>query len=582
VIINRDTNTCTLLFNDNEQDIKDTVVESIDSELAREVPNAFFMRQHRPHWDGKKHFLDKATLSFPSGLLEEALHAIGKLNIVVDYKINNIGTKPFVHSDSIKDTLYLAGDKGLNTFKLRPYQVDAVKNFYKHNTGVINYAVASGKTAVGAQIIKQALPKLQKGQRIAFFTNSSEIFNQSVENLQKFLNIRVGRLGRGHHTIEQVTVCTIQTVNSYLNLNPEAKLSLTSKQMISKKIAKKYYKQFKDTGSPRKALASFLLLFTPKTKADQVLQQTLQKVYTKNKTDKDVLDSLYTYVQNYEHIVQTKNKKDYDKRKFIDEFLNSIVLFVADECHHSKADTWYKVLLSCKNAVYRAGLSGSIDPKDEITKQALRAVYGSIVAKVTSKQMSDQGYTAKAVVQMIPINQPDDIATLPNKSWFDIYRQGIIENAYRNKLIVALATKTKNQGHTVLIIATQIDHCNILQDMFTANGVKATVIDGQQKQEKREKERQALLAGKTKIVIATTIFDEGVDIHSIDVLILASGGKAYRQVVQRVGRVLRKDKADSDKSYVFDFIDKQHQLLAKHSNIRVNIYKNQQFKVLGI
>lgn len=582
MIIEKATNTCTLKFSDSEEPIKDKLILAIDNALARDVPNAFFARRRRPNWDGKKHFFDISTLSFPSGLLNQALNAISVVDLGIQYEIRDIGQQPLVDPEEIPDDLYLAGSEGLHTLQLRDYQVQAVKNFYRYNTGIINYAVASGKTAVGAEIIQQILPKLKDGQRVAFFTNSSEIFNQSVTNLQNFLNMKVGRLGGGHHTIEQVTVCTIQTVNSYLNLNPESHLSLTPKQSIAKKIAKKYYPEFKGNSSPRKALASFLLLFTPKTKADVQLQTTLHKIYTNNQTDKDIVSALKEQADIYEDIVKTKHAEDYEKKKFINNFLDSVVLLVADECHHSKADTWFKVLMACQNATYRAGLTGSIDPKDEVTKQALTAVYGSVIGKVTSKQMSDKGYTATVTVQMVPINKPDNIATMPNKAWFDLYKQGIVENEYRNAIIVALATKTAQKGHTVLIIATQIEHCTILHDMFEKNNVDSIVIDGQQSSEERETKRQAILQGKAHIAIVTSIFDEGVDIHAIDVLILASGGKAYRQVVQRVGRVLRKDRDGSDKSYVFDFVDRQHRLLAKHSNARVNIYKEQKFKVLGV
>lgn len=574
-----------MVFEEQDLIYQDRLIDEIDNALARDVPNAFFMKRNSnrmSNWDGKKHFFDKENLTFASGLLDQVINTIAKINLGIDYQIEDSGTKPFVNPSKIPDDLYLAGKDGLRSVKLRPYQVTAVKNFYTHNTGVINYAVASGKTAVGAEIIKQALPKLKEGQRIAFFTNSSEIFKQSITNLESFLNTKVGKLGGGHHTIEQVTVCTIQTVNSYININPESGLKLSPKQSICKKIATKYKNQFISSGMPRKALASFLLLYTPRTKVDQKLQEILQEIYTNSKDDNEVIQGLDYYAKQYTDLVKTKHKAEYEKKKFIDKFLDSVVLFVADECHHSKADTWFKVLMSCKNAVYRAGLSGSIDPKDEITKQALAAVYGDIVAKVTSKQMSDKGYTANATVKMIPINQPDDIATIPNKAWFNVYRAGIVENEYRNKIIVALAEKTADKGHTVLIIATQLDHCSILHDMFNEDKVSSVVIDGQQRAEQRDAEKEALVKGKVKIAIATTIFDEGVDITAIDVLILASGGKAYRQVVQRVGRVLRKDKNGSNNAYVFDFIDKQHRLLAKHSNDRVNIYKGQQFKVLGV
>lgn len=587
MIINKGTNTCKIKYESEEEAYQDELTNIIDLALAVDVPNAVFMKRNDKYhrldsWDGKKHFFDVKELSFPTGLLNQVLNAISNYSLRIDYKINDTGVKPFVDYTTIPDNLYLAGDKGLRTLELRDYQVKAVKNFYKNTTGVINYAVASGKTAVGAEIIKQALPKLEPNQRVAFFTNSSEIFNQSVKNLESFLNTKVGKLGGGHHTLEQVTVCTIQTVNAYLNYDPEKGLHLSPNQSICKKIAKEYLPKFKDEASPKKALCSWLMLYTPKHKVDLKLQKTLEKVYMDSKTDEDVIKGLEKYANKYWELTEIKNQTASEKRKFIDDFLDSVVLFVADECHHSKADTWLKVLMSCRNAVYRAGLSGSIDPKDEITKQALRAVYGTIVAKVTSKQMSDEGYTATATVQMIPVNEPTNIRTMSNKAWFEIYDAGIIRNNYRNKLIVSLAKKTADKGHTVLIIATQIDHCGILHDMLSDLGTDSIIIDGQQPQKQREEEREALMSGKENIAIVTSIFDEGVDIHSIDVLILASGGKAYRQVVQRVGRVLRKDKNGTSQSYVFDFIDRQHRILAKHSNARVNIYQEQQFKVLGI
>ena len=587
MLITKDTTVCKIEYESKEEPIKNKLTTVIDDALAKDVPNAFMMKKQDKtnrlkYWDGKKHFFSKSELVFPTGLLNQVLNAISNYDLGIDYKIKDISKKPFVNPDDIADELYLAGKNGLHTLKLRDYQVKAVKNFYKNNTGVINYAVASGKTAVGAEIIKQALPKLKQGQRVAFFTNSSEIFKQSVTNLESFLDTKVGRLGGGHHTIKQVTVCTIQTVNSYLKVNPEKGLNLSTKQSINKKVAKKYLPRFKSSSSPRKALGSWLILFTPEKKIDQQMQKVFADIYETHETDAGVVNALQNMADEYNKLVRTKHADDYKKLKFITDFLDSVVLFVADECHHSKADTWFKVLMSCHNAVYRAGLSGSIDPKDEITNQALNAVYGTIVAKATSKQMSDEGYTAHATVQMIPIDRPDDIGAISNKQWFDIYRKGIVENNYRNQIIVALAEKIAQKGHTVLIIATQLDHCDILHNMFSKDKVDSVVIDGQQSNELRTKEREALTQGKVKIAIVTSIFDEGVDITSIDVLILASGGKAYRQVVQRVGRVLRKDKNGSDMSYVFDFIDKQHRILAKHSNTRVNIYKEQQFKVKGV
>ena len=75
--------------------------------------------------------------------------------------------------------------------------------------------------------------------------------------------------------------------------------------------------------------------------------------------------------------VKKKNKDKYKKRKRIDDFLKSVVAFVADECHHSKSTTWIDVLLSCKNAIYRAGLSGSINKKDPVITSAFLVFYAA-------------------------------------------------------------------------------------------------------------------------------------------------------------------------------------------------------------
>ena len=167
MIITKDTTECKIEYEEQDKQIQDKLTKIIDNALSRDVPNAFMMKKQDKtnrlkYWDGKKHFFSKSELVFPTGLLNQVLNAISNYDLGIDYKIKDVSMKPFVNADEIPDELYLAGKNGLHTLKLRDYQVTAVKNFYKYNIGVINYAVASGKTAVGAEIIKQALPKLKQ------------------------------------------------------------------------------------------------------------------------------------------------------------------------------------------------------------------------------------------------------------------------------------------------------------------------------------------------------------------------------------------------------------------------------------
>ena len=45
--------------------------------------------------------------------------------------------------------------------------------------------------------------------------------------------------------------------------------------------------------------------------------------------------------------------------------------------------------------------------------------------------------------------------------------------------------------------------------------------------------------GKVRVVVATTVLDEGVDVPDADVAVVASGTGSKRQMIQRVGRVVR-------------------------------------------
>jgi len=81
------------------------------------------------------------------------------------------------------------------------------------------------------------------------------------------------------------------------------------------------------------------------------------------------------------------------------------------------------------------------------------------------------------------------------------------------------------------------------------------------------------------VLLSTSVLDEGVDISNIDTLILAAGGKSMRQVIQRIGRALRKKKNKENKATIFDFEDNENQALRKHTKERLASYKEQEFEV---
>jgi len=87
--------------------------------------------------------------------------------------------------------------------------------------------------------------------------------------------------------------------------------------------------------------------------------------------------------------------------------------------------------------------------------------------------------------------------------------------------------------------------------------------------------------GTIDTVISSNIFNEGISINAIRLLIIASGGKSKIETIQKLGRGLRITD-DKDTVTVFDFKDYGNRFTEKHSNMRKNIYKKAGFEVLEL
>lgn len=572
-------NTLTTIHFTEDQSVRDKVEEFLYDNLAAEVPGAQFSPQvKRGFWDGMVHFYDKKEHTFATGLTKDVTTLLEKVRFTYEFTFEVVDNRPdrFINPEDIPEDIHI-GD-----LTLYNYQANAVRAVFESGYGgLVNIATGGGKTAVGASIINMVLDKLQRGERVAFFTNNKEIFRQNIDNLNKFLPEKVGYLGGGKKKMARVMVCMIPTIDSYLKIDPEAGLKFSPKEQQVKKMAKTYAPQFIHEEHPYQAFKSFVSLFKPIKKVDYTTQETLEDIRDSCGSDKDVVNTFNKYIMQYDKLVEKKASDSVKKKKFITDLLDSFVLFIGDEAHHAKADTWYRVMLSCHNAIYKVGLTGSIDKEDPVLWSRLRGVFGSIVAKVGSKELVDRGILAKPTIVMIPINEPSTLAAVSTKGngWQKIYKLGIEENEYRNTLIAGITKKQYEAGKSTLIIVNRINQADIIGAYLDALTIPHEFINGQQDDEERKSELARVASGENRVLLSTSVLDEGVDISNIDTLILAAGGKSMRQVIQRIGRALRKKKNKENKATIFDFEDNENQALRKHTKERLAIYKEQEFDV---
>ncbi len=246
----------------------------------------------------------------------------------------------------------------------------------------------------------------------------------------------------------------------------------------------------------------------------------------------------------------------------IQQALKDCRMVIFDECHHLPADTFYDIAMKIPNAYYRYGLSATPWRSDH-SDLMIEAALGKKLCQVNSTDLIERGYLVKPKITMFEI--------LPTgkrlrRHFATVYKSEVVENEERNRIISEVAIHSSQKGRSVLILVNQIRHGELLEKLIP----EATFISGNDSSEIRNIALQRLKAKTDQVLIATTLADEGLDLPSLDVLILAGAGRSETRALQRVGRVLRPHPGKTTATIV-DFWD-QTLYLEEHSKARFEIY----------
>lgn len=244
--------------------------------------------------------------------------------------------------------------------------------------------------------------------------------------------------------------------------------------------------------------------------------------------------------------------------------LHKYKILIIDETHNASAAT-FQDFLSHVSFPIRFGFSATPEGNDKLKFAKIRQFLGSILVEIEAKELMENDVIVKPKITFIEVECPKTL------DWTSAYLQGIVYNEERNKKIKKL---TQKYIVPTLILVASIEHGQILNKMID----ESCFISGVNKEDERNKAIKDFITGKIKVLIASTIFDEGISINEIRMLIIASGQKSSIKICQRIGRSLRKSNGKSS-ALVFDFYDLGNRFLTKHSIMRHNVYKKIGFEV---
>ncbi len=263
----------------------------------------------------------------------------------------------------------------------------------------------------------------------------------------------------------------------------------------------------------------------------------------------------------------------------ITDDLKKYGLLIIDEAHRVGAKQFHETTDCLPGAYWRLGLTATPFMHDDpAANLMLRGVIGNVIHEVKPSVLINEGVLARPFFKFFKIESPSNIYNL--KHWRDIYEQGIVNNDYRNQAIVRQACTLIESDYKPLIIVQELAHGNILKEGLVAAGKRVELVTGTDDVRGRNKALKSLSTGKAEAVIATNIFDEGIDVKDVSAVILAAGTKAAPSLFQRTGRAIRK-KEDRNNAVIVDFLDYQHKTLLKHSAIRYELVQSEpEFKII--
>lgn len=262
-------------------------------------------------------------------------------------------------------------------------------------------------------------------------------------------------------------------------------------------------------------------------------------------------------------------------------------LIIADECHHYNASVWFAALQN--RFIRRLGLTATLDPDDAgkqndnlITYFGRDPVYelefGEAIdddiishfnitfvgTKLSAKESKEYETSQKKMDELFgKLNKLYDSkrdgkffefisrlakhgsypANFRASAYLGAYtkrRNAIIESTSRYDAFKRLFDNIRRSKKAFVFTET-IQVSNRLADLLNSQGIWSVTLDSELSDVERDQRLYDFGNDeRCKVIVAPKLLDEGVNIPSADLAIIFASTKSKRQMIQRVGRVLRK------------------------------------------
>lgn len=261
-------------------------------------------------------------------------------------------------------------------------------------------------------------------------------------------------------------------------------------------------------------------------------------------------------------------------------WLESLDAFIVDECHVIPARTFTAILDYCCNAYFRIGVSGTPVAGGGEKAVAVLGRLGPVVYRIRPEVLIANGSIAMPTIKMVPVLQTMQMPPAINRFqqarlWHKVNKELVVNSRARNDAIVRMVQAAQKPS---MVFVQNLKHGEKLLASLRHGGLNCEFVEGKISTEYRNQMIKQLERGDIDVLVATVVFNEGVDIPTLQSVVIAAGGKSPIAAIQRVGRGMR-IAAGKTTFEVWDVQDEGVGMLERHTKERLKAYKNEGYKI---
>lgn len=232
--------------------------------------------------------------------------------------------------------------------------------------------------------------------------------------------------------------------------------------------------------------------------------------------------------------------------KYIDELMNRFGLVIFDEAHHVPAETFKEVALAL-DSPKRLALSAT-PKRDDGNELLIFEAVGPLVFRASYREMIEAGLVVpiehyRVYVRLTPEEESKYKSAERSTDNAIVLRNIAAQASAKIQAAIDIIKREVSLGHKVIVFTQFLEQARAIYQRLTEHQIRAELITSE------ERDRDAAFArfasGLVRVVVTTTVLDEGVDVPDADVAVVVSGSGSKRQMIQRVGRIVRASQGKS-------------------------------------